>query len=203
MNSKIAPLLAAMVVACGEEIAAPVTTHAIPGVFSTGVDSRGELLPTGAVDSHYVFSINVDGIGLEPRSLVIDDLAWRVLGGPWLPNDDKSQWIGPVRSVGTSAPVGEYRYTIAFELTEMNHRRAWLQGRWAADDRGVSVLLNGADTGLSPTNSSAFSAEFTLDRGFVTGANTLEFVVRNLSPDSRLGSNPTGLRVELVGRAAL
>jgi hypothetical protein len=202
-QAKTASVLATVLAACGSDITARAETYAIPGVFGTGVDSRGELLPTGAVDPHYVLASDVYEIGVEPPALVVDDLAWRALGGPWLPNDDSSLWIGPETSVAATAPAGEYRYTISFDLAGMNHETARLQLRWAADDRGTSGHLNGADTRLSGTSAHTFSEAFTLTDGFVSGVNVLEFVVRNLEPASSSGSNPTGVRVELVGRAAL
>ena len=53
---------------------------------------------------------------------------------------------------------------------------ASISGYWAVDDVGIDILLNGVSTGL--TTPAGFFAlnPFTLNSGFVSGVNTLDFV---------------------------
>jgi hypothetical protein len=74
---------------------------------------------------------------------------------------------------------------------------ASMTGRWATDNTGA-ISLNGASTGNTSTDSTAFTP-FSITSGFVVGLNTLDFIVDNTSCVGLNCFNPTGLRVELTG----
>jgi hypothetical protein len=61
----------------------------------------------------------------------------------------------------------------------------------------LDILINGVSTGQTAGGYSAFTP-FAITSGFAPGSNTLTFVTTNFCCDT---SNPTGLRVELVGSA--
>jgi len=170
----------------GLTFSAPATTI---GLFNTGVDAAGSPLPNGTIgDPHYsLISVPAGGtteIGVRTS----------VSGWPfpfWLGDDSFSTWIVPNKNVENAS----FTYRTTFDLTGLNPATAVITGQWATDDRGLSVLLNGADT-LTPVwmRLDAFGG-FTISSGFVSGLNTLDFVVLN-------GGGPTGLRVEMTGTAA-
>jgi hypothetical protein len=67
--------------------------------------------------------------------------------------------------------------------------RGHLAGRWAADDSGLQIRLNGvAVPGVAVAQYDQWTF-FSIDAGFVDGINTLEF-------DTLSTQSPTGLRVE-------
>jgi hypothetical protein len=112
--------------------------------------------------------------------------------GPWFANDATSSWIG-----STASPAGDYTYTTTFDLTGLNESTAIINGSWAGDNNGVSILLNGSSTGIT---ANAGSVNFTgfnpfsiaNNANFLAGINTLSFTVNNADGP---GDNPTGLRV--------
>jgi hypothetical protein len=99
-----------------------------------------------------------------------------------------SAWISP--SASTNGNLGEtYRYQTTFALTGAEAATFTLSGRWAADDVGTALFLNGASTGFTALGFTSW-ASFNLTSGFTAGVNTLDFFVLNS------GGGPTGLRVE-------
>src|SRR5439155_7074998 len=118
---------------------------------------------------------------------------------PWLATSPQSKWIGPKadQSVGSSA--GDYTYRISFDLTGLDPGTAVLTGRWTSDNTGTDLRLNGVSTGITADgNFAAFSPQFTISTGFVSGTNTLDFAVNNASTTA----NPTAVRVEISGTAS-
>ena len=144
--------------------AGPSEADPIPGLFSTGVDSNGESLAFGTVDPHYALT------GQGSSAIAIERASVFVVPPPG------SEWIGPSPVNVNDAP-GEYIYTLVFDLTEFDSETAVVTGQWAVDD-GVTLVLNGADTGLS-TGVKTTLDNFTLSEGFLPGVNTLEFRVLN------------------------
>src|SRR5262249_32130872 len=120
------------------------------------------------------------------------------LPSPWIPQDSTSKWIGPVASVPGFFLGGVYTYRLTFDLTGLDPSTAVLTGRWATDNTG-QIFLNGKDTGLVNTLEFVAFTPFTLDKGFIPGINTLDFLVDN---QSSFFTNPTGLRVEISGTAS-
>lgn len=169
--------------------------HPIPGLFGTGVAENGSLLTDGAVDPHYRLVGSADASYPGPAAVVVND-AWPIApAGPWLANGPNSKWIAPRREQNIGNSPGFYTYRMTFVLSNLNPAKARLAGQWAVDDRGAQVRLNGSITGFTNGNGFASFTTFSITNGFVTGTNTLDFVVEN-GPSS---PNPTGLRAELQG----
>lgn len=177
----------------------PAPGRQIPGLYNTGVDAAGKPLADDAVDSHYrlTFGGTTAYAATEAGGFPIP---------PWLGSNSMSSWISPSPdTTGLSDGLGTYNYSYrtTFLLTGMNLATVRLAGRWATDNNGVNILINGVSTGQSNTNQFASWTPFVITSGFVNGANTLTFVVNNGSPGSVPGSDPTGLRVELWGSGLL
>jgi hypothetical protein len=172
----------------------------IPLLFSTGVDDNGVPLPdgpigTGAIgDPHYsLFSVPAGG------TTKIDVFTF---SGQWVARDAISTWIAP-NSVTTSGqpedgPVGDYDYRTTFSLAGFNPATASITGKWATDNSGLDILINGHSTRNSGASFTALQ-DFSISSNFVTGINTLDFLVRNFNGP---GPNATGLRVEILDATA-
>ena len=167
--------------------AVPITT-----LFNTGVDSTGTPLLNGTVgDPHYTL-ITV------PVGSTSTILSRRAVGGfpipPYIGDNAFSSWIGPNNSTSLDGPPGPYTYRTTFDLTGFTPSTASITGGWTTDDGGLDILINGVSLGFT-TGGGAFSVgffPFAVTSSFISGINTLDFVVSN-------GSGPTALRVEMTG----
>ena len=172
----------------------------IPGLFATGVNDQGVPLPEDETDQHY----RILQSRINPFSRAYSTTA---AGGfpipPWLSDNRFSAWISP--SVDTVAfGGGDFVYETRFDLSGLDPATARIAGRWAADNFGTAINLNGNSIPVPTQPDFVTWQPFQITNGFVAGANILRFVVNNqfdlASPD---GSNPTGLRVEAWGTAAM
>lgn len=171
----------------------PATGPTAIAVLGTGVVSAGVLAADGTVDPHYRLVASADGSYPGPNAIVVTSNAYPI--PPWLADGPASKWIGPRADAANGNLPGGYTYRTTFDLTGLNPATAVLTGQFAADNSAV-IKLNGVVVGpTSPTYDSY--ASFTINTGFISGVNTLEFVVTN----SAGGSNPTGLRVNISGTA--
>lgn len=174
----------------------------IPGLFNSGVNDTGALLPGGTVEPHYRLIQSADPAASGPNAYVINE-GWPIApaaSGPWLANGPTSKWIGPQANQSSGNQAGNYTFRLAFDLTGLDPDTAVITGRWSSDNAGVDVLLNDASTGINyDGNFSAISAYWTINSGFVEGTNTLDFIVNNAGTTV----SPIGLRVELSGTAEL
>ncbi len=200
--------LALVSVLTGLCLATETDAAGIPSLFNTGVTDTGAVLPDTSIDSHYQLIAAPTGTGLGPDTFVADSSKQPLSTGDWLPNDLVSKWIAPQADQSTfldSAGVaGTYIYRTTFDLTGFNANTATISGEWATDNTGTDILINGVSTGI--TNSTQFSAfsAFEINSGFVSGINTLDFFVDNLTLPPYLGDiNPSGLRLEMVGTATV
>lgn len=174
-----------------------VQAAAIPGLFNTGVDDAGALLPAGARDPHWRLVQSADASVPGPAAYVVRE-GFPI--PPWIANGPDSKWIAPRADQSGGNVPGNYTYQLVFDLTGFDPATAALTGRWSSDNAGLEVRLNGQPTGVTfDGNFGAFSPEFTLRTGFLEGTNTLEFVVNNAGDSV----NPTGFRAELRGTAEL
>jgi hypothetical protein len=171
---------------------APAGTVPIPTLFSTGVDATGTALGNNVNDPHY--SLVVDPSGLGDATVPVDGFPIP----PWLANSSTSRWIGPADGNDANGPPGNYTYRTTFDLTGFDETTAMIAGLWATDNTGIDILINGTSVGAGQlaTGFDVFTP-FTIDTGFISGINTLDFVMANGAP-----TGPTALRVELSGFAA-
>lgn len=180
------------------------TQAALIQVYNTGVNSSGVSLPNGTTpDPHYSLISVPSG---SATTLVLTSAGgWPIAPGIWLPDTSTSAWIRP-NNGGTSGtdldPVGTYVFRTTFDLTGLNPATAVISGRWSTDNSGTGILINGTNTGNPGTAFNQFQlgyVNFTIAAGFVSGLNTLDFVVSNGTGAS---GNPVGLRVEFLSATA-
>lgn len=195
---------------CAAALTGSASAATILGLYNTGLDAGGSLLPENQIDPHYVLISVPAGSGLGPNAYIADHTKPPLSTGEWVPNAALSKWIAPVGDQSSLLEVnsitGPYTYRLTFDLTGYDPSTAVITGQWATDNNGVNILLNGASTGNINDAQFTVWTPFSISSGFVSGINTLDFVVNNIpfgpgSP-SEGGSNPTGLRVELSGTAA-
>jgi hypothetical protein len=200
----------------------PAQAATIDTLFSTGVDANGALLTQGLVDLHYrISSVNVPpavSVWQEPvpvpavgPQIAADQNAYVVFDSmnPWVANGPASQWLAP--SSNTYGDSVLFTYQTTFDLTGLDAASAAISGSWAVDDPGW-MYLNGKLVAELPfgwmfqqlyglqvaPNAPQYTAnhDFLLTSGFLSGVNTLEFLVWNA------GGGPTGLRVEIASATA-
>jgi hypothetical protein len=159
-----------------------VQAATITGLFNTGVDGTGTVLPNGTADPHYSLTGPLSGAVVTAR--FIDG------ANQWVVPPAGSAWIGPLPS-SQSAPTGHYVYTLRFDLTGFDPATAIITGDLAADNTPL-IFLNGTDTGFSHPNQYVTLESFAITNGFLPGTNFLEFRVSN-NPSG--GQNPTGLLI--------
>ena len=166
----------------------PVSTF-----YNTGVDASQTVLANGAPETHYVL-VSAPGGSVPAVRVATSANGFPI--PPWVGDDSVSAWIGPNTDAALNALPGVYDYQTTFDLTGFDATTAALEGQWSADNTGLDILINGASTGQTVADFSGFNA-FSVTSGFVTGTNTIDFIVQNNSTDgSGMDINPTGLRVE-------
>ena len=162
--------------------AAPIT------LFNTGVTNSGAVQANTAAELHYTL-VSAPG-GVVPLRDATSANGFPI--PPWLGDNSLSAWVGPT-ATDLSGPVGPYDYRVTFSLAGLIPSTASITGQWSSDNAGTDILINGVSTGNTAAGFSAFYA-FNIASGFVSGLNTLDFLVRN-------DGGPTGLRVEMTGTA--
>ncbi len=161
-------------------LAAPIT-----GLFNTGVNASAlglGGLALGGSDAHY----NISGFSADP--VVVSHPAY-------VANNATSQWIW---REGSSGGDETYSFMTTFDLTGLDAATALLNGRWGADNQGFDIKINGTSTGISLLgvildNFNALHG-FSISNHFVSGINTLEFIIQN-------NGGPGAFRAELSGTA--
>lgn len=155
----------------------------ITGLYTTGVDNAGNVLADGAVDPHYtILETGTSAITVDSSSRP----------GSWFPNSSTSGWVW---ENATGQPTNTTRtFRTTFDLTGLDASTASLSGTWLADNFG-KIVLNGQDTGNSATNFFLSPSAFSINAGFVSGINTLDFVVEDVGVIS-------GFRVETISGTA-
>ena len=176
-----------ILVLIGSAQAAPIN------IFNTGVDANGDVVTGGTVgDEHYTLISDPNGTitGIKTATAISEGYPI----GPWLGDNSLSSWIGP-NTDNLVGPGGLFTYQTTFDLNGLDHTTASILGRWATDDQGIDILINGTATGNTSASFGVFT-DFTINSGFIAGVNTLDFVVTN-------GHGPTGLRVEITNANAV
>ncbi|HEX5177546.1 MAG TPA: PEP-CTERM sorting domain-containing protein, partial [Chthoniobacteraceae bacterium] len=171
--------------------AAPVPGRfAIPGLKNSGVAApEGLPLADDAPDPGVVLTGATTGPAIVARAI----------GGfpipPWAPDNNQSAWLTP--GADTNGPDGDYAYTITFDLTGFDPSSVSILGRWAVDNVGSEILLNGQPTGNENGGGFADYTPFSISSSdgdlFSPGVNTLSFQVNNATPPG-----PTGVRWEFL-----
>ena len=173
--------------------AARLTLSRIVGLFNTGTDNSHAPLADGEVDPHYKLIENPHVASED--AIVEDSTAFPIVAGPWLANTVASKWIGPEVNTVAGA-IGLYTYRLAFDLTGRDPQSVVIRGRWASDNAGRQILVNGVATANAQSPGFGEYTPFAIygtNTTFNAGANTLDFVVEN---EAAIGY--TGLRVEFL-----
>jgi len=151
-------------------------------LFNTGVDDAGVALPDNALDPHYQVIASTAPSWPGPNVYAIPSAnmpppPW------WVPNSSVSRWITlDPSSANVSFPAGRFVYRTTVDLTEVDPTSVRIRGQWAVDDTGLDILVNSVSTGYTtPAGGVGSFHGFTLDRGFVRGTNTIDFVTTNVS----------------------
>ncbi len=165
---------------------------AIPNLLNTGVSFMdGPALPDNSPAAGWT--------GLDPTATsfapVVATSQQGFPIGPWLGDNGSSAWITP--SLDTNTLDGNFSYSTTFDLTGLDFNSAEIYGRWATDNAGLDITLNGNPTGQ--TNGLQFGSwtNFSLTSGFLPGVNTLTFTLNNA------GAGPSALRVEFDSASVL
>lgn len=144
--------------------ALPSQAAMIPGLFNTGAG-----LGDGASDSNWAM------VSPSQQAVVINSAS---IPGTWLPNTSDSRWIW---ETATGVPVNVTRtFRTTFDLTGFDPATATITGRWSADNTGVRIIFNGVDTGQTASGFTAWYAFALTSNLFVSGINTLDFVVQDV-----------------------
>jgi hypothetical protein len=176
------------IIAAALAIAAISSAQAsIAGLNNTGLGVGG------TSDASYKLTAVSSDDGVATGVPTISTDQWPV--NPWLANSGISKWITPTSTQSQSLDAwnaGTYTYSLTFDLTGYNAASAWFTGRVAADN-SVVVKLNNQE--ISSVAGFTSWSDFSASSGFVSGVNTLDFVVTNWAQSS---GNPSGLRVEFA-----
>ena len=187
----------------------------IPTLFSTGVDSRGVVLPDGAAEQHYRFattdSVPTSATGpVSSTSIIVFQQTNAATPGNWTGDSTTSAWIGPNNPDRRINPPGRYYYSTIFDLTGFDPATARIVGYMSGDDVVANVRLNVTQTPVitnyDPADRTAGYTRpymFTLDHGFVAGLNFLEFRVDNGVDPATGSETATGFRAQLLSDAAV
>ena len=163
-------------------VVSSLTVVSVLAVATPGVSSAQNFYSTGA---------NVNGLS--------QDVNWMVaaqhvsFGGEYLPayiyvSPPRPLWIAN-NTTGSNGGIGAYEFFIfrqTFDLTGFNPATAVLQFKWGCDDdlsRGAVtwnpdfVLNSGSHQGAGTCGSYDLGGLVTVNSGFITGLNTLDFYV--------------------------
>lgn len=196
-------------------VAVPVAQANPIAIYSTGTNASGTGLATaGNADPHWSLCSTTPTVTAPTTPCATTPTAAIVastIPTQWAPDNSTSQWIGPKANEGTGPggtdPAGYYEYETTFDLTGLLASTAKLTGSAAADNCIADVLINGTSTGNHNTdagsacdnsNNYANFLAFSIVSGFVSGLNTLTFIMENASGAS---GNPSGLNVRISGTA--
>lgn len=170
-------------------LAAPALA-ANPGPFGTGLDDSGARLAQDAVDPHYTI------VG----SAVFGPAAYAKLSGApidnsaWVNDSAASSWLVPATDfffLDQAGVTDTITYRTTFDLGAFSAPGWRIDGRWAADDSGLTIRLNGAVVPGTAVAQADLWTDFHITSGILPGVNTLEFTTFSTL-------SPTGLRVEMT-----
>jgi hypothetical protein len=162
-------------------------------LYNTGVDASGTPLPDGTIgDPHYSL-VSVPG-GTTDIRVRTSAGGYPVTAG-YIGDDALSAWIGPNNDSSLDGPSGLYDYQTTFDINAINPATVSIMGQYATDNEMVDVYLNGHSLGISNPSPYGYAQwtpfQISPSTDFVSGNNTLDFIVNN-------DSLPTALRVEMT-----
>jgi hypothetical protein len=171
-------------------------------IYNTGVDEDGLPLPGGSIDPHYFVGSNSFSRATNAAYVLQTNSA--AFATSWINrNLPESRWIGihPAQPAQSSNIFG---FKTQFDLTGYNWQKVSLTGRYQVDGPTTAVLLNGANiayaliSGAQQSYSTGFVTR-TITNGFVSGINTLEFVLTNRFTAN--GFDPSGFQAQFDANA--
>ena len=176
----VTSLLLALSVHTPAQAAGPVLHNTGTGLVSNDVDPHYTIVGSPVFGPNAYVKTEADG---PPIS-----------AGGWLLDSPASAWLAPSTRFDFGDIPGitdDITYQTSFDLSGFQTSGGSITGRWAADDTGLEIRLNGvAVPGLALARYDDWTP-FTITSGFVDGLNTLSFSTRSTL-------NPTGLRVEFT-----
>lgn len=175
--------------------------------FGTSINLNTGVAGGGTYTVSYLYQVNQNApcsvvAGTCPAATVgINQPTYVAGNGVWLANNTTSKWISPDPTNGGSLSnvdpnPGFYIYSTTFNFDGTGS----ISGRFATDNNGVYMYLDGNLLSGIPYNNNAFTSwtSFSTPYGTLTpGPHTLELLVWNSAQSS---GNPTGLRVEAVAQ---
>jgi hypothetical protein len=167
----------------------------VPDLFNTGVDSNRVALADNSIDPHYQLIVNPD-TG-STNAIVEDSTVFPISspGNAWVVDTATSKWIGPQFNTAGSA-VGSFTYRTVIDLTGRDPNTLIINGRWATDNTGFDIQVNGHSTGNPKCTTMASYTAFNIygtNGFFVAGTNNIDFIVLN-----ETAAGYTGLHVEIL-----
>jgi hypothetical protein len=137
-------------------------------LFNTGVDATGvDLVGVNVTDPHYTI---LSGPGLGSATSAVTFNCCYFADGPI------SRWIS-VNSSGSTAASGTYDFQLTFSLSGLNPATAQITGQFAADNHITATKINGTTVAGATTDTFGAFTSFSINSGFVSGTNTLDFLV--------------------------
>lgn len=160
-----------------------------PILMPIPVFSTGQGLNSGDTDPNYSVIVSIDPGDLPtPFPAVVTRHSYGV-GFDYVTS-------GFITNRESVVSAGSYSFATTFDLTGFDENTASLSLQLQADEYVTNILLNGVSTGLTAGFTIGFyQPPLTIDAGFVSGLNTLVFVVSNN------GGGLMGLRVLISGTA--
>lgn len=161
-----------------------------PGPFGTGLDAGGAPLAQDAVDPHY----EIVGSAVFGPAAFAKLSGAPIDNGAWINDSTASTWLVPALDfffVDQPGLTDSITYRTTFDLSAFSAPAWRIDGRWAADDSGLTIRLNGAVVPGVPVAQADRWAAFSITSGILPGLNTLEFTTFSTV-------SPTGLRVEMT-----
>ena len=163
------------------------------GPFNTGVNASGAQLAQDAVDPHY----QIVGSAVFGPSAFAKRTGSPIDNSAWINDSTASTWLVPAVDFffpDQPALTDSITYRTEFDLSASPAPGWRIDGRWAADDSGLTIKLNGvAVAGLGVAQADQWR-NFSIASGILPGLNTLEFTTFSTL-------SPTGLRVEMLTTA--
>lgn len=181
----------------------------VPSYGNTGVGADGQPLAGGEIDTHFKIISNPDNTSSDVAYVQSN------LPGSWLANSGTSKWIGPRANSANAAGLldangatadagagaGVYVYRTSLDLTGFDLSTVVVSGKWASDNDGVEIRVNGSAVGFPNITGATYgtAVPFSISNSafpgkLTSGVNTIDFVVKNT--DATANGGFTGLRID-------